>query len=127
VDHATNLEPGDNPGTARLDTVEEERPGTGRPEWILSIGGMVLAFLASQHHTVMMLLLALGLGNAAAGSMTAVPTVRRVMLAVSLVMVSAIGYRMCHPGRPRSTRVVGAVSIVATVAITAWTVARYGL
>jgi hypothetical protein len=44
-----------------------------RKEGILSIGAVVLAFLASQHHTLHMLLLAVGLAGTGMGFLTAFP------------------------------------------------------
>lgn len=92
-----------------------------------SIGAVAFAFLASQHHNVMMLLLALGLGDTAIGFMTAAPFVRRVMLGLSLGMVPVIAYQMRHASRPWSTRVLGAVSIVATVGLSVWSVTQFGI
>ena len=62
-----------------------------RREWLLSIGAMVLAFLASQHHNLHMLLLSFGLGGAGMSFLTAVPSVRRAMLIMSLAMIAVIG------------------------------------
>ena len=44
-----------------------------RKEGILSVGAVVLAFLASQHHTLHMLLLAIGVGGAGMSFMTTFP------------------------------------------------------
>ena len=71
-------------------------------ERVLSIGAMVLAFLASQHHTLHMLLLAAGLGGASMSLMTAFPLVRRVMLVMTLVMVVVMAYQMRAAKRPKS-------------------------
>ena len=73
-------------------------------EWLLSFGAVVLAFLSTQHHNLMMLFLALGLGDAGISVMTDVPLVRTAMLVMSLVMVGAIGYEISRPGRPRAMR-----------------------
>ena len=43
---------------------------------IAAIAAVVLAFLAGQHHTIMMSLFAFGLGNTAMSFMTAAPLVR---------------------------------------------------
>ncbi len=75
-----------------------------RREWLLSLGAVGLAFLGSQHHNLMMLLFALGLGNAGISLMTDMPIVRPVMLALSLVMVAAIGYQISRPSRPWAMR-----------------------
>lgn len=105
----------------------EAAPRTGAREWLLSVGSAGLAFLASQHHAVMMVVLAVGLGDAAAGPMTAAPAVRRAMLAMSLVMAAVIGWRMLGRRRPRRMRLLGAASIVLTLALAAWSIARFGL
>jgi hypothetical protein len=97
-----------------------------RREWLLSIGAVVLAFLASQHHNLM-LLLSVALGGAGMSSMTGVPLIRRAMLLMSLAMVAVIAYRMRDSKLPRSMRIAGAVSIVVTLGLAAWSVARLGL
>ncbi len=96
-------------------------------ERALSIGAMVLAFLASQHHALHMLLLAVGLGGASASLMTAVPLVRRGMLLVTLVMVVVMGYQMRHSRRSKSLRIMNAVSIVVSLGLMAWTIVQFGL
>lgn len=93
---------------------------------VASIGAVALAFLASQHHNFMMLLVAFGLGEAAMRFMTVAPVVRNVMLGMSLAMVGVIAYRIRDSGRPRSARVMGAISILATLALSAWSIARFG-
>ena len=96
-------------------------------ERLLSIGGMVLAFLASQHHALHMLLLGIGLGGASGSLMTAVPLLRRAMLAMSLVMVVVLGFQFRKTEQPRSLRVTNAVSIVVTLGLLAWSVMKFGL
>ena len=96
-------------------------------ERVLSIGAMVLAFLASQHHTLHMLLLAAGLGGASMSLMTAFPLVRRVMLVMTLVMVVVMAYQMRAAKRSKSVRVMNAASIVVTLGLVAWSVAQFGL
>ena len=92
-----------------------------------SISAMVLAFLASQHHNIMMLLLALGLSDAAMSFMTIAPVVRDVMLGMSLVMIAVILWQIRDSRRPRSMRIMGAVSIVATLGLSAWSIAHFGM
>jgi hypothetical protein len=53
--------------------------------------------------------------------------VRFLMLAVSLVMVAAIAYRISKPGRPFAVRFTGSLSILLTLAIVGWSVLRFGL
>jgi hypothetical protein len=96
-------------------------------ERVLSIGAVVLAFVAGQHHTLHMLLLASGLGGASATLMTAIPLVRRAMLVMALVMVVVMGYQMRTAERPKSMRLMHAVSIVVTLGLVAWSVSQFGL
>jgi hypothetical protein len=92
-----------------------------------SIGAVVLAFLASQHHNLHMLLLAFGMGEAAMHFMTAMPAVRDAMLGMSLAMVGVIAYQIRDSRRPASTRIMGVISILVTLGLLAWSVARFGL
>ncbi len=98
-----------------------------RREWLLSLGAVALAFLGSQHHNLMMVLFALGLGNAGMSLMTEMPGVRVVMLVLSLVMVAAIGYQISRPSRPLAMRLTGALSILFSLGIVTWSVLRFGL
>jgi hypothetical protein len=100
---------------------------TMRREWLLSFGAMALAFLGTQHHNLMMLFLALGLGNAGMSVMTAVPLVRTAMLVMSLLMAAALGYQISRPSRPLAMRVTGALSILFTLGLTGWSVLYFGL
>jgi hypothetical protein len=92
-----------------------------------SIGAVALAFLASQHHNLHMLLLAFGMGEAAMRFMTAVPLVRDAMLGMSLAMVGVIAYQVRDSRRPKSTRVMGVISILVTLGLLAWSIGRFGL
>jgi hypothetical protein len=98
-----------------------------RREWPYSVGAVALAVLGSQHHNFMMLLFALGLGNAAMSAMPDAPLVRDVMLAMSLLMVALIGYQISRPSRPATVRITGALSIFFTLGITGWSVLHFGL
>jgi hypothetical protein len=98
-----------------------------RREWVLSIGAVVLAFLSSQHHNFMMLLFALGLGDAGMSVMTEVPLVRTLMLLMSLVMVAMVGYQISRPNRSTAMRITGALSIFFTLGIAGWSVMHFGL
>ncbi len=98
-----------------------------RREWLLSIGAVVLAFLSSQHHNLMMLLFALGLGDAGMSVMTEVPLLRTLMLLMSLIMAAAVGYQISRPNRPTAMRVTGALSILFTLGIAGWSVMHFGL
>ena len=98
-----------------------------RRGWMLSLGAVLLAFLGTQHHNLMMLLFAVGLGNAGMSLMTELPLVRDVMLGMSLVMVAVIGYQISRPGRPTAMRVIGTLSILVTLGLAGWSVLHFGL
>jgi len=98
-----------------------------RREWLLSIGAVVLAFLGSQHHTLMMLLLALGLGEAGMSVMTRAPWLRTAMLVMSLAMVAVVGYQISKPRRPLAMRVTGGLSILVTLGVAGWSVLHVSL
>jgi hypothetical protein len=91
---------------------------------IASAVGVVLAFLASQHHNLHMLLLSLGLGGAGGSLMQGFPGIRRAMLIVSLVIVAASLVSLRRAGTGHRTLVV--VSAVVTTALIAWSVLRIG-
>jgi len=91
-----------------------------RWNWLLSAGAVLLAFLGSQHHNLMMLLFATGLGNAGASLMTGHPLLRHAMLAMSLVMAAVIAYQISRPKRPTAVRIIGALSILITLGIAGW-------
>ena len=96
-------------------------------EGLTSVGAVVLAFLASQHHNLHMLLFAIGIGGAGTSFMTMVPLVRRVMLLMSLVMVGMVVYQVRDPKRPISMRIMGGVSILLTLGLLIWSVIQFGL
>ena len=98
-----------------------------RREWLISAGAVVLAFLGTQHHNLMMALFALGLGNAGMSLMTSMPLVRDAMLLMSLVMTVIIGYQISRPNRPTAMRLTGALSILATLGIAGWSLMQLGL
>ena len=94
---------------------------------IAAIAAVVLAFLAGQHHMVMMTLFAFGLGNTAMSFMTAAPLVREIMIGMSLVMVAVVAWQIKDKRRPRSMRITGVISIVATLALAAYSIFHFGL
>jgi hypothetical protein len=98
-----------------------------RREWLLSLGAVVLAFLGSQHHNLMMLLFAVGLGNAGMSAMTAMPLLRDAMLAMSVVMAAAIAWQISRPSRPLAMRVTGGASVLFTLGIAGWSILQFGL
>jgi hypothetical protein len=93
---------------------------------IPAISAPTLALLASQHHNFMMLLLAFGLGDAAMSFMTAAPIVRNAMLVLSFAMIAVIAWQVRDPARPRAMRIMGAVSIAATVGFSTWSIIQFG-
>jgi hypothetical protein len=95
--------------------------------WLLSLGAVLLAFLATQHHNLMMLLFAAGLSDAGMSLMAKLPLVRDVMLGMSLVMVAMIGYQISRPSRPTAMRVTGTLSILITLGLAGWSVLHFGL
>jgi hypothetical protein len=102
-------------------------PKTRRGGRILAFGSVSLAFLASQHHTIMMLLLTFGFSDAAMHFMTAAPVARNVMLGMSLAMIAVIAWQIRDSRRPASTRIMGALSVVATLGLSVWSIAHFGL
>lgn len=98
-----------------------------RKEMSLSAGAVVLAFFGTQHHNLMMLLFALGLGNAGMSLMTELPLVRDVMLGLSLLMAAVICYQISRPNRPTAMRLTGALSVVFTLGLAGWSVLHLGL
>lgn len=98
-----------------------------RKEGLTSVGAIVLAFLASQHHTLHMMLFALGVGGAGISFMTMFPMVRRVMLLMSLAMVSVIIYQVRDPRRPITMRIMGGMSILLTLGLLIWSVMQFGI
>jgi hypothetical protein len=97
-----------------------------RREWLLSIGAVLLAFMGTQHHNLMMLLFAVGLGNAGMSVMGEFPRIREVMLVMSLAMATMIAYQITRPRRPIPMRVAGTLSIVFTLGLAGWTVLNFG-
>jgi hypothetical protein len=91
-----------------------------------TIGAAVLAFVASQHHNVHMLLIALGAGGAGSTFMQTYPWARRLMLLVSIgvVAVNLAGLRTSR--LPQRTRRVVLVFSALTIIIVIWSVARFG-
>ena len=98
-----------------------------RREWLLSVGAVVLAFLGTQHHNLMMLLFAVGLGNAGMSLMTKMPLLRATMLIMSVVMAAVIAYQISRPRRPLAMRITGALSIVLTLGLAGWALLHFGL
>ncbi len=106
---------------------QDIEPKTTRSGRVPAICAVLLAFLASQHHTIMMLLLAVGLSDAAMSFMTAAPVVRNVMLGMSLAMIAVVAWQIRDSRRPTSMRVVGAVSIATSLGLSVWSITHFGL
>lgn len=96
-------------------------------EGLTSIGAVVLALLTSQHHTLHMMLFAVGLGGAGMSFMTMFPVVRRVMLLMSLAMVGLMLYRGRDAKRPISMRITMGMSILVTLGLVVWSVTQFGM
>ncbi len=93
---------------------------------LVSAGPVVLAFLASQHHTLHMLVLTFGVGTAGMSFLTLYPAIRRGMLALSLVAAGVAAYQATRQARPLPMRLVNALSAVATLGLVAWSLAQFG-
>jgi hypothetical protein len=88
---------------------------------------LVLAFLASQHHMLHMMVMTAGVGAAGMSFMTMYPVVRRLMLAMSLVAVGIAAYQVAQRHRPQPMRVMSGVSVVLTLGVLAWSVSEFGV
>ncbi len=94
---------------------------------LTAVGAPILAFLASQHHTLHMLLMTAGIGGAGMSFMSHFPMLRRIMLLMSLVMAGVTAYQMLRPGRPHRMRILGAVSVLLTLGMMGYSVVQFGL
>ena len=90
-----------------IDTRAGRRRGWGV---LTSIGSVALALLASQHHTLHMLVLSFGPGTAGMSFMTMYPNIRRGMLTIALLTAGFAAYQASRRGRPRWMRVGQALS-----------------
>ena len=98
-----------------------------KKEGLTSVSAVVLSFLASQHHTLHMMLFAVGLGGAGMSFMTMFPMVRRVMLLMSLAMVGLMLYQLRDLKRPISMRITIGMSILVTLGLVVWSVSQLGM
>jgi len=105
----------------------KEKGGIMRTDGITSFGATFLAFLATQHHNLHMLLFAIGIGGAGMSFMTMFPVVRQGMLLMSLAMVGLMVYRARDSRRPTSMRIVNVVSVLVTLGLVGWSVSQFGL
>ncbi len=91
---------------------------------VTSVASVALAVLATQHHTLHMLVIALGAGSAGMAFMEAYPVLRRGMLLISLAMVAIMVARLGR--QPRLLRPVTGLSIGLTLGLVAWSVFQFG-
>lgn len=118
------------PGAMAADTDAESpkrKKRFMRTEGVTSFAAVLLAFLATQHHNLHMLLLAVGIGGAGMSFMTMFPDVRRIMLVMSLAMVGMMVFRACDAKRSTSMRILNSVSVLVTLGLVAWSVSQFGL
>ncbi len=98
-----------------------------KKEGAASIGAMVLAFLASQHHNLHMALLTLGLGGSGMTFMQIYPGIRRGMLLLSLGTV-VVNWRSLRQGRTTGVMRAAIASFsVLTLGLILWSLIRFGL
>lgn len=98
-----------------------------RREGLAAGGSMLLALLASQHHTLHMLLLTLGMGSAGMSFMNQFPLLRRAMLLMSLIMTGWTIYRLWSRQRPAGVRIFGGLSVALSLGLIAFSVYQFGL
>jgi hypothetical protein len=109
---------------------------------VASVAAVVLAFLASQHHAIHMVLLMAVTGSAGMGFMAAYPAIRRGMLLLSLVAAAValfVAWRLPSGGRTgagghatharhvRWQRIASVVSVVLTLLLAGWSLYEFGL
>ncbi len=87
----------------------------------------ILAFVATQHHLIHMLLITAGLGSAGMSNMMLNNGLRRAMLLGSLVMVGLTVRRLLLRHGSIGGRVVSGLSVALTVTLLIWTTITYGL
>lgn len=85
----------------------------------LSIG---LAFLASQHHLLHMLLLMFGLGGAGISFITQYPWLRLGMLMMSLILAGVMMRYAWRRDEPMVMRMLNGASALLTIGIVIWSV-----
>ena len=92
-----------------------------------AVGSIIVAFLASQHHLLHMLILLITFGSAGMSFMSAFPLLRRGMLLMSLVMVGVTLWLIWRGRDHRSMMIFGGVSVALTFGLTLWSIAQFGL
>ena len=98
-----------------------------KKEGTASVGAMVLAFLASQHHNVHMALLTVGLGGSGMTFIRVYPGVRRGMLLASLAVVVVNLNSLRRRPMTTATRGIVVGFSVLTVALIVWSLIRFGI
>ncbi|MDR7418166.1 MAG: hypothetical protein QN178_04560 [Armatimonadota bacterium] len=110
-------------------TAPQTSPARGRAtgRGLASLAAALLAFAASQHHNLHMVIIALGAGSAGSTLMQGYPMVRRAMLLVSIGVV-ALNLRSLRrrPPSPGMRWWILGVSAL-TLALVIWSTARFGL
>ena len=110
--------------TESVGTVAGLRRGWGI---LTSVGSVVLAFLASQHHALHMLILSVGVGTAGMSFMTMYPNIRRGMLVAALTTAVIAAYQATRRGRPLWMRVGQALSATSALLLIIWSLVQFGL
>jgi hypothetical protein len=95
--------------------------------WLTSIGSVVLAVLASQHHLLHMAVLTLGAGAAGMSVLTMAPALRRGMLGLALLVAGVTAYQLWRRDHSLGMRLLHGASIGLTLALVAWTVLQVGM
>lgn len=95
-------------------------------EVVVSAAPVALAFLATQHHALHMLLLTLGLGAVGTSFLSTYPAIRRGMLVLSLVVAAVLVYQATRPGRARALRIAWLLSAATTTVLVGWSVIEFG-
>ncbi len=104
----------------------QQTPTPTRLERLTASGSVLVAFVASQHHALHMLL-GLGLGGAGMGVMATSPLLRRAMLLVALALAAVTAYRLLRHRPPRPQYVINLLSIVLTLGLLVWSISQFGL
>ena len=89
-------------------------------------GSVLLALIASQHHSLHMVLLTFGVGTAGI-SLFMNPLTRRLMLLLSVVAVTITMYQFWYQRRPLAMRIAGSLSILVTIILLAWSISQFGV
>lgn len=93
---------------------------------VTSVGGAVLALLASQHHNLHMLIMAFGLGGAGMTFMQAYPGIRRVMLLMSVGMVVINVASLRRRSTAPAMRGIVVLFTALTLGLVAWSILQFG-